>query len=407
MDIYIFVKTKTKNMDINQKIKDSIAAKEAALTPTQTPVETPKVETPKAETPKEEPKVETTKVEPKVETSAEKPEYLKKWTELSGGKYVAEKDEDIKTFFEKVDKHSELEKELEARKAQDDYYKELEATIETNYKEFDPVARYGSRENYAKIETVKSLAKQGNEIIAAKLVGADLDKVNDLEVVSLYNQFIAPNLVGKELRAKQVALDEIGADTENVDWNNLQLTELQEGKLAIKAANIRNTIKTMVSEAEKNIPELTHPLQKIKDKVESRPKIEAERKEKWVSEYSQSIEKGLDKIEFKEYEYEYTIDEADRKELVERFVSEASRKGWEPNEANKQKVIEAAKRYVRDRDFEKLVPSLLKAREAKLREEFQKEHNNLQPLNTDKPANVPPDEKATFQSAVRKQFNLK
>jgi hypothetical protein len=391
-------------MDINQQIKESVL-KNTQSSETAIPI----VETPAAETP-----VETPVVAPVVETPTpdvppvsleEKPEYIKKLTELSGGKHTFEKDEDVKGWFEKLDKYSDVEKELETRKSQDDYFKELESLIEEEHKRFDPVARFGSKENYAKVATVEQLGKQGSPLIAAKLVGSDLDKMSDLDVISLNHQFIAQNLVGKDLITKKLALEEVGYDVENVDWNNIELNELQEGKMALKAANIRKTIKSMVAEAEKNIPELPHPLQAIKQKVESRPKQEAERKEKWSTEYGQKIMDGIDKITYEDFNY--TIEDAVKKELTDKFILEASRKGIEPNEANALRVIQAAKRYVRDNDFEKIVPSLLKAREAKLREEFQKEHGNLRPLNTDKVPNLPQGQNEAFQSAVKKQLNIK
>lgn len=372
----------------------------------ETPVETPPVsEEPKEEvkTP-EEPKVETPKEEvvaPKEEPK-EVPEYLKKWNELSGGKFTFDKDEDIKTFFET---HEQISSEYEGLKGISEKMAEIENFVKEKGKAFDPVAIVGGEENYKKMFVANALVNKSTDRkvqnIAIDLVSSDLDKIDDLDFLSQLTQLQTPKLAGKDKIAKEVILAELGVDTTDLDLNNLELDDKQMGRLAIKAAEGRNKIRTSIEKVE--VPKAVNPINDIITKFDQEKEKSEELKVQW-KEAETPFKESLTKLDFPDYGFEFEIKE-DVTPIINEYLNSAARKGIEPNEANKQKVLTAIQEEIWSRDRKKILAAMKTHIEATVKAELEKKYENREPLSTPSTP-VLTDEQSTAQGKYKTILGL-
>lgn len=327
------------------------------------------------------------------------PDHFKKFEEWSGGKYKVSNDDEAKKFFEE---HDNIQTEFKSRKERDEYYESVDKWIEEKGKMYDPVAIVGGEDNYRKIVLVNELGKHGDRDTASRLVSSDLDKMEDLDVLSLFTQYQTPRLAGKDKTTKDVILSDLGIETEGLDFNNLELDDKQAGRLAIKAAEVRDKIKSAINGVQ--VPTVENPLREKYNEFEQRKTRTEELKGKW-NETMTSLQSSFNKITFDESGFEFEIPE-EEKSILKDFINAASKQGIEPNEANKQMILQRAKDAVEDRNRLKIRLAYKAKIEADIKSQKDAEHHNLQPLNTDK---VIPDNKNSTEAemALRRQMNLK
>jgi hypothetical protein len=329
------------------------------------------------------------------------PEYFKKVEDISGGKYKFQKDEELKAFFEE---HDKIKTEFESEKDKREYYKELEKMIEENGKDYDPVAALGGIDNYKKTVIINELSKRGDPNIAAKVVGMDRSKVDSLTMLSLYAEYQAPILVGDTEASTRAALRQIGIVIDKEDNLKEAIENLSKEEKAIidmKAREIKTAIDASISRVE--IPEIKDPLKQIYDKVNQQKQKFADTKAKW-DETMTSLQGSFDKISFKDVEFDFEISEED-KSVLNDFIRIASQQGSEPNEANKQMVIQRAKDAIWDKNRVKIMQAFKAKIEADVKKAKDSDHHNLKPLTTEK---IPLDNEKTKEAAMslRKQMKL-
>lgn len=329
------------------------------------------------------------------------PDYFKKVEDISGGKYKFQKDEELKAFFEE---HDKIKTEFESEKDKREYYKELEKMIEENGKDYDPVAALGGIENYKKTVIINELSKHGDPNIAAKVVGMDRSKVDSLTMLSLYAEYQAPILVGDTESSTRAALRQIGIVIDKEDNLKEAIENLSKEEKAIidmKAREIKTAIDASISRVE--IPEIKDPLKQIYEKVNQQKTKFADTKAKW-DETMTSLQSSFDKISFKDVDFDFEISEED-KSVLNDFLRVASQQGLEPNEANKQMVIQRAKDAIWDKHRAKIMQSFKAKIEADVKKAKDSEHHNLKPLTTEK---IPLDNEKTKEASMslRKQMKL-
>jgi hypothetical protein len=328
-------------------------------------------------------------------------DYFKKVEEITGGKYKFQKDEELKTFFEE---HDKIKAEFDSEKDKREYYKELEKMIEENGKDYDPVASVGGIDNFKKNEIIKELSKYGDPNIASKVVNMDRSKINSLEILSLYAEYQAPILIGDTEASTRAALRQIGIVIDKNDDLKDALENLGKEEKALidmKAREIKNLIDTSISKVQ--IPEIKNPLKQIYDKVDQQKVKFTDTKAKW-DETMTSLQNSFDKISFKDVEFEFEIPDED-KNVLNDFLRVASQQGLEPNEANKQMVIQRAKDAIWDKNRVKIMQAFKAKVESDVKKAKDVEHHNLKPLTTEK---IPLDDGKTKEAAMnlRKQMKI-
>jgi hypothetical protein len=350
------------------------------------------------------PAVINTPAEPvKTETSSavESPEYLKKWDELSGGKYKFTKDDEVKQFFEK---HGKISEENESLKKNDEYFKEVEKFIEEKGKIYDPVSLVGGEERYRKLKVAAELGEGNDEKIniMMSLLSSDRSKMDNFDLISLYTQFKVPDLAGNYKSALEVALTRIGVDTDSIDdWSKVEetLTDKQKGLVALQASEVRESLDRMIKDVK--IPDVENPLKELFTKTEQRKVKTQELIGQW-NQYKDPIKESIDKLNYEDFDFEIKPED---KEIVDSFIAEVSRRGMEPSEANRQMVTERIKEAIMDKNRSKFLTAYKTHLLTKAKEDFEKEHKNLAPLGTPNTPLAPQSTEA--DGWMRRNLNLK
>ncbi|MBN1683744.1 hypothetical protein JW865_09365 [Candidatus Bathyarchaeota archaeon] len=339
--------------------------------------------------------------QPKETEVVETPEYIKKWNELSGGKFTFNKEDELKGFFEGYEK---INSEYENLKSKSQEYEEAYNFLESDeVKQFDPVTRLGGEENYRKYKIAEELGKTIGFDNAARVVSG-LDNLDQFEIIELYNKFRSPGITSNKKIEREIALEEIGFDIDSVeDIFNVELDEKQQRKLDLKVLDIKDQLNKAISEVE--VPEFKNPLKGRVEQLEERKSNSEKLKLQWESEARTQLEASLDKLTFSDTDFEFDINQED-KVIIDAFITEASKRGKEPNEANRQMILEKAKEYVRDKNFNKIMKSFESHLRHKLEKEYDEKSKNLTPLGTDKTL-ISDAGSADFESALRKSLNLR
>ena len=342
--------------------------------------------------------VEKTKEGPAESGEKEIPDYLKKINELSGGKYIFNTDDEAKKFFEN---HERISGEYEGLKDFPEKWAKIEEFVREKGKIYDPVSIVGGEENYKRITIANALAKKGDRSMAMKLVSTDLDAMSDLDVMSLFTQYQAPKLAGKDKIAKEAILSDLGIDTSELDFNNLELDDRQTGRLAIKAAEVRDKIRDAIEKVE--IPIIENPIKSIETKFDEEKTKTEELKNKW-KEAENRLKGSLTKLSFPNYGFDFEIKE-DVSSVINEYLTAAAGKGWEFNEANEQKILKAIQEEIWKRDRSKILTALDTHIRETVTAELQKKYENREPLSA---PNTPVlnDEKSAAQELYRRTVGI-
>jgi hypothetical protein len=374
---------------------------EVAETKTEVSVTQVKPEIAKAE----EVKIENITPEPVIQGNTEIPDHYKKFEEWSGGKYKVSNDEEAKKFFEDNSKILTEHKELKSKK---EWFDEVEKYIGENKENLNPILQFESKlgeGSYKKAMVAAELAKIGDKNIALELVSNDLDSVGDLELLTKFAQFESQYARKNQDAALRSALKSAGIQVSKEDDLKEVIENLDDDDrimIESKAREKRSVLKNAIDNVQ--LPEYIDPITKYKNDYEQKQTKTAELKGKW-DETMISLKGSLDKISFKEVDFEFEIPEAD-KVILNDFIRVASQQGREPNDAQKAEVIQRAK----DAIFDKHRTEIMKSYKAKIENDVKKqkdaEHHNLSPLTTEKV--IFTDAKSEeASSALRKQMGLK
>lgn len=360
------------------------------------PTETPPVETIEGvvtettETPQE-------VVEPVVEKTQD--DY---WSSLNE-KYKTDfkSDDDFKTVLEKATKASALEeqlKELEALKADLDFYKENS----------DPLKDFASEDDY-KVQQFKKAHPDKDASLAYKVFTADLDKLSDLDVLTQYemlNTDVEGGEAGaKELVAQQFALD---LETDPSEWSTLARNQLK------KAANVvRKELKEMKDSY------------KVPEKVDLAAKRQADQEA--LAKHTESITKAWEEVlpkalnEIKEIEIN-DLDKDGKAEPLMKYVIDDETKKALGEEAKKILLANNAEvtpetgkwvdQYVKERYVISQLPKILKAYATTLTAEIDEKkdietHNPVVVKNEVRPESVEDEETKRFLEFANKGSGFK
>jgi hypothetical protein len=346
-------------------------------------------------------KTEPVKTEVIPEVKTEIPDHYKKLEELSGGKYKFTNDDEVKSFF---DTHDKIKTEAESRKDLDDYYTGLEQEIISN-KDYDPIAKFGGEENYKKTIVAQELGRNGDPTIATKFVFGDRSKMDAIETLSLFAQYQDSSLVGDSDTATRTALRQLGIPIDrNTDLKEALDSLEKEDKsiINIRAKEIKGIVDKAIAGVP--IPEISNPLKQLFDKTEQRKTKAAELKGRW-DETITSLQSSLDKITFKDADFEFEIPEAD-KAILNEFIRVASLQGREPNDAQKAEVIQRVKDAIYDKRRSEIMQAFRAKIETDVKKQKDAEHHNLSPLTTDKVV-IEDAKSKEAESSLRKQMGLK
>ena len=224
-----------------------------------------KTETSKAETKTEEKaeaKTETSKAEAKTEEKVDTA-LLDSFNKQFSTEY---KDYDeIKNIITTKNDVSSLKTEIEQFKADNKF---LESELEKKHEATDPKKIYGSLEGYTKhLIQEKGKTEGYNPSVVQRVINADIDKLNPLDLVMMDIENKAEELTGdkttlmdlalkkvglnvdeekrrhEELRAKK--LDDGEEDIKEFSRDNLRLTNAQLGELKLLASDVRKKFKEL------------------------------------------------------------------------------------------------------------------------------------------------------------------
>lgn len=356
------------------------------------------------------PVVEKVNNEPKKEEVTQPTEvadYIKKINEYSGREFKS--DDEIKTFFEetktKTGRVDELSQELDQWKTEREAYNELVKYLDENRDKHDPLNAFfgGDSDKMKRHVITEALVAQGkNRDVVGKLIGADLNKIDSLSLLSLNDQLESTRLSGKDVETRKMILSDIGVDIDDpeMDIYNPKLTPEQQAKLDSRAGRIEKDLKNLMDQVQ--IPDVPNPVKDALSKVETTRSNAAKLTESWSDKgITEKLSKELDKIEIAGVEFE--IDEKDKPGLLKEIAVDAARHGKEVNEENITLYLKAAKQHYVSKNIEKIISIAQQQRDAVLREEYDKKVYNGKPINTKESPEAKSDSTKKLEDALRRQ----
>jgi len=368
--------------------------------PTETKTEPVKQETTSPEEVKTEVTTEETKITPSEETppveettppaEPEKPEYLKKFSELSDGELNFASDDEIKDFIKKHKSLSSKAEELEKHTLQVQAMKEI---VKKYTEENDIVKKLGGEKNYKNsiiaLELSKGRGKLDDVLPLASRIVNNIDTMSDFDALVNLQKLDAPNL--SDARAKRATLIDLGIDTSEIEnWDNPMdnLSEDDQAVIELHAAKAKRKLHEAINAVE--IPEQPDVIKQLEEYETEKNNKVVELKGKW-GEVRTPLVDSLAKLEYKEYGYEFEIPLAEREQIVDQFINEAANLGKEPDEATKQMVIQRMKQFYKKDNADKMIAAIVSHVKTSTTKEVKADQRNLTPLRVDE--TPPPDVK--------------
>jgi hypothetical protein len=335
--------------------------------------------------------VEQTKVESKQETKKAPVEEVKTefdWSKINqlmgrDEESAFKTEEDFKTFFEEVSgkagKTAEYEKILEERKAKDEEYQTLMDYIQQNEGKYDPLNSVfkGDKEAMKRYFVAESLKQNGyNKSVVDRVMGADLDQMDSMDVIILGRQLKSKRLIGKDESIKRNVLREVGVDVDNEEFNirDMKLTSDQQADLDAEADEVASEIRRAIDSVQ--IPETADPIKKILETTKTRKESQQQLHEAWTGqEATDKLKEKLDilKFEHEGYEFKYKMSDAEKTSLLKEIALDAAIQGKEVNEENLKLYSEAAKQRFASRNLGKLFSAAAKQIQLKSKEQIEKD----------------------------------
>jgi hypothetical protein len=285
----------------------------------------------------------------------------------------------------------------------------------------DPLKRdFGGDENaYRRWRVETDLSNGKDKGVISRIMNTDLDKLSDLEVISLHEQYHSPRMAGKDSVIKRGILEDLGVNFDeykerterDFDMKNPDLSDTQDYKLASKASQARNFLNNLITDASSKV-ELPKQLN-IKEEIQTKLAKEKEDFEKLQGNWGDSKNKIKDKLKevsfskkdkegnpLFEHTHQFNDDVLTR--AAETVAKYAVSQGYEMTEENLSRVVNQAKGMLLGEHIEDILYAAIRAREDAVKEEYDKKIHNKQPLNkTDAPSGDP-TQSEQVQQALRK-----
>lgn len=390
--------------------------------PQEEPQEDVQTEEPKEGVNAEEPKEDIQAEEPKEdEPTGEEPEETPVETEdeeePDEEDFITGFNEKFKSEFKTEDEITELlsskTKVGELSTQVSEYQKkieELEKELDEQYEKSHPEKIYGGREGYEKFLISEKGEKEGyNDVVVDRIIGNDITKFSDLEMIMMDIENSSEKLSGKYDILRDMALDEVGVDVDalksdharlrketlededkdigDFDYGKIRISSVQEGKLIRKAKQIRDKFndfkKVEVPEYKNRKEAKEQALSEIKGKHEKALSNWGDRIDTLVDDFK--ISYSHKDLKNKEDVFEF-VDEDFNKAIKDTVAEKIKTDGIEPTKENIETIkteIENsfwANKKTRERALKKIID------DAKMRTEdvIDDEVTNNKPISKEK-----------------------
>jgi hypothetical protein len=385
--------------DALSKIAPPKEGQESATSPEEvTPKEEP--ETPPAETPREEPPKE----EPK-ETPTEEPSVfdVKAFNERFGSDFQDE--EILKSSLARLNELQELDNLKGEKTELETKLSELSSKYEEAKGMLDPRKYFANEDEYKRQLILQKHGQELNPALLNQIVSADLDGMNDMDVLVLGKMVATPGIRGGADGAREMIYRQLGVDK-----------DLDPGEWDLGAQNLIAEQAAISRRELKKIRDIEVP-EKVDFEAEREARQQAaaakteELKGAWGKVASEMVD-GFDTLKLsretedgkKEVYFTYNVDEDFKKEATDLVVDYLINQGEEPT---KQSVREA-EAYVRDLFLNRHANDIIQAYgadvEAKLIEKYNLEQDNPKPPNdSEAPEAVDKDQQELF-NYVKESF---
>jgi len=306
--------------------------------------------------------------------------------------------------------------ELNTFKQKESFYRELEQQYEELAKKEDPLSLFANEEEYKNFLTAQKMGvNQGKDFgVVQKIVRTNMDQMDDLDVLSLKDQYDIPKFAGKDDKVKKALLEEIGVDVNDenfkLDHYKEHLTEEQDLKLARLANQARQFFNQ--NKADVKIPERVDYKQKIQERLQQRQDRFNQLNTAWkeqanrIAESSNQV-KYVEKNEKGEVvdEFVYDVDAEFKQSIPEIVNNYAVTNNVEPTPENVKAVTELMMNAYKVANWEKMLKSARNEARTQVREQLDKERFNGQPINkTEAPPDRKPDETDEIRLIASKLF---
>lgn len=158
-----------------------------------------------------------------------------------------EKEEDLATLLEKAKKAEELDGRVKEYESYREKAEELETKLKESEKKLNPLAWFKD-ENEFRAQQLKIKYPDKNPDVIQKVVGRDLKKVDDLEVLALEQMIDDPELSRTQVEAylrHRYGLD--GIDTEDLSDEDRQKLDFAKTNMRIDANKARKALSEFTS----------------------------------------------------------------------------------------------------------------------------------------------------------------
>lgn len=328
--------------------------------------------------------------------------------------------DDFKNYFA-TDYTSEINKREENYKnlklEHDRTLKEVQELIENS----DPLKRDfgGDAEAYKRWKVESMLSEGKDKGTVSKILSSDLNNMSDIEVLTMYEQYLSPRLAGKDSVIKRGILEEIGVDFDTYreqnekefNINKPELTDTQDYKLTSKASQARNYLSNLINETSSKveIPQSTNIQEEIKAKLDKEKATFEETKKGWES-TKDKLKSALSEINFNKkdkdgnalFDYTYKVDGSELDKITESVVKYAISQGYEPTEENLSKVVERGAGVLFEQHRNDIMFAAVQEEATRRLEEYKKGLHNTQPVNSTDAPETTPDQQAQIDNALKR-----
>ena len=310
---------------------------------------------------------------------------------------------------------NELKTKAEEYEKKLPYYSEMEKEFENVIKLTDPMNIFKSEEELNYFLMTQKLGEGKDFGVTQKIVRNDLDKMSDLDVLSLQYQFDSPRFAGQDLECKRTILKQLGVDIEDPEFDikNPKLEvdkDIQLSRMAQQSREFFNKAKVDVKR-----PERPDFRKAINDQVLAREAAEKANKEKFNQkahaweEKAKGLAPTINKFELTEkndknedvVDFVFTMDEEFQKEIPEMVMHHVLSNGMEPTQENVNYATDLVRRIYISDNWEKLARAHTNQAITKLREQLDKERYNGTDFNT---KTAPPGRDEDVNKQVNEQF---
>lgn len=303
-------------------------------------------------------------------------------------------------------------REASVKRAEDDrYYQELEKAYEELASK-DESSLFGSPEEYKNFLIAQKLGLNRDHGVVQKIIRSNLDQLDDLEVLSLRDQYDIPRFAGKDDKVKRALLEEIGVDINDPEFKletyREHLTEDQDLRLARMANQTRDVFNQ--AKGDVKIPERVDPKVKLQDRIKQQ--------EEGLNQLVKSWRDNADKVSQEAVKVSF-VDKNDKGEVVDEFHYDVDKEFKEsiPDIVDNfitqnrvqytQENVKAVTKLILDaykvQNLDKIIRAARNEARTTLREQIDKQRFNGQSINT---ATAPPNQQVNPNDEINSVAKL-